>query len=50
MTSMRSKDESDKALKETLYLTSNNKLTKKIKDGEKEDISKMKTYNPKENF
>lgn len=36
-------------LMETLYLTSN-KLLEEIKQGEKEDISKMKEYDPKEEW
>lgn len=37
-------------LMETLYLTSNKKLVEEIKKGEKEDISKMKEYDPKEKW
>ena len=41
--------ESDyKALVETIYLTSQKGLVKKIKDGEKEDIASMSTFNPNE--
>ena len=36
------------ALLETLYLMSQKGLVKRIKDGEREDISKMSTYNPNE--
>ena len=39
--------ESDyKSLVETIYLTSQKGLVKKIKDGEKEDIASMSTFNP----
>ena len=33
---------------ETIYLDSQKGLVEKIKEGEKEDISKMSTYNPNE--
>ena len=33
---------------ETIYLVSQKGLVEKIKEGEKEDITKMSTYNPKE--
>ena len=38
------------ALLETVYLISQKNLVKKIKDGEKEDISSMSTYNPNEEW
>ena len=38
------------AMIETIYLVSQKDLVKKIKDGEKEDISKMSTYNPNEEW
>lgn len=34
------------AMLETIYLLSQKGLVEKIKNGEKEDISKMSTYNP----
>ena len=34
------------AMLETIYLVSQKGLVEKIKEGEKEDISKMSTYNP----
>ena len=34
------------AMVETIYLTSQKGLVEKIKEGEKEDVSKMPTYNP----
>ena len=41
--------ESDyKSLVETIYLTSQKGLVKKIKDGEKEDIASMPTFNANE--
>ena len=36
------------AMLETIYLVSQKGLVEKIKEGEKEDISKMSTYNPNE--
>ena len=36
------------AMLETIYLVSQKGLVEKIKKGEKEDISKMSTYNPTE--
>ena len=36
------------AMLETIYLVSQKSLVEKIKEGEKEDISKMSTYNPNE--
>jgi PHD/YefM family antitoxin component YafN of YafNO toxin-antitoxin module len=36
------------AMLETIYLVSQKGLAEKIKEGEKEDISKMSTYNPNE--
>lgn len=35
---------------ETIYLTSQKGLVEKIKEGEKEDISSMPTYNPDEKW
>ena len=35
---------------ETIYLVSQKGLATKIKQGEKEDISKMSTYNPNEEW
>lgn len=34
------------AMLETIFLVSQEGLVEKIKEGEKEDISKMSTYNP----
>ena len=38
------------AMLETIYLVSQKGLVDKIKEGEKEDISKMSTYNPNEEW
>ncbi len=38
------------AMLETIYLISQKGLVEKIKEGEKEDISSMKTYNPNEEW
>ena len=38
------------AMLETIYLVSQKGLVEKIKEGEKEDISKMSTYNPNEDW
>ena len=38
------------ALMETIYLVSQKGLVERIKKGEKEDISKMSTYNPNEEW
>jgi len=38
------------AMIETIYLTSQKGLVERIKEGEKEDISKMATYNPNEEW
>lgn len=38
------------AMLETIYLVSQKGLVEKIKEGEKEDVSKMSTYNPNENL
>ena len=38
------------AMIETIYLTSQKGLVEKIKEGEKEDISEMATYNPNEEW
>ena len=35
---------------ETIYLVSQKGLVEKIKEGEKEDISQMSTYNPNEEW
>ena len=38
------------AMLETIYLVSQKGLVEKIKEGEKEDISKMSNYNPNEEW
>jgi PHD/YefM family antitoxin component YafN of YafNO toxin-antitoxin module len=38
------------AMLETIYLVSQKGLVEKIKQGKKEDISKMSTYNPNEEW
>ena len=38
------------AMRETIYLISQKGLVNKIKEGEKEKISSMKTYNPNEEW
>lgn len=38
------------AMLETIYLVSQKGLAEKIKEGEKEDISKMSTHNPSEEW
>ena len=38
------------AMLETIYLSSQKGLVEKIKEGEKEDISSMSTYNPNEDW
>ena len=38
------------AMLETIFLVSQKGLVEKIKEGEKEDISKMSTYNPNEEW
>ena len=38
------------AMLETIYLVSQKGLVEKIKESEKEDISKMSTYNPNEEW
>ena len=38
------------AMLETIYLVSQKGLVEKIKEGEKEGISKMSTYNPNEEW
>ena len=38
------------AMLETIFLVSQKGLVVKIKEGEKEDISKMSTYNPNEEW
>lgn len=38
------------AMLETIFLVSQKDLVEKIKEGEKEDISKMSTYNPNEEW
>lgn len=44
-----SEDDYD-SLMETVYLMSHPKLVEKIKEGEKEDISKMEKYDPNEEW
>ena len=39
-----------RAMLETIYLVSQKGLLEKIKEGEKEDISNMSTYNPNEEW
>lgn len=39
-----------KAMLETLYLSSQKGVVEKIKEGEKEDISSMSSYNPNEEW
>ena len=41
-------EEDYNAMIETIYLTSQEKVLKKIKDGEKEDVGSMSVYNPNE--
>ena len=41
-------EEDYNAMLETIFLVSQKGLLKKIKEGEKEDISKMSTFNPNE--
>ena len=43
-------EEEYNALLETIYLISQKGLVQKIKEGEKEDVSKMNTYNPNEKW
>lgn len=43
-------EEDYKSFTETLFLTSVPGLTKKIKEGEKEDMKKMPSYNPNEEW
>lgn len=43
-------EEEYNAMRETIYLISQKGLAEKIKEGEKEDISSMKTYNPNEEW
>lgn len=38
------------AMLETIYLVSQKGLVERIKEGEKEDINKMSTYNPNEEW
>lgn len=38
------------AMLETIYLVSQKGLVEKIKEGEKEDVSEMSTYNPNEEW
>ena len=38
------------AMQETIYLVLQKGLVEKIKEGEKEDISEMSTYNPNEKW
>lgn len=43
-------EEEYNAMLETIYLSSQKGLVNKIKEGEKEDISSMKTFNPNEEW
>jgi PHD/YefM family antitoxin component YafN of YafNO toxin-antitoxin module len=43
-------EEDYNAMLETIFLVSQKGLLKKIKEGEKEDISKMSTFNPNEEW
>lgn len=43
-------EEDYNAITETIYLTSQNGLVKKIKEGDKEKSSKMSRYDPKEEW
>lgn len=43
-------EEEYNAMLETIYLASQKGLIEKIKEGEKEDISEMTTYNPNEEW
>lgn len=43
-------EEEYNAMRETIYITSQKGLLKRIKEGEKEDISSMKVYNPNEEW
>ena len=43
-------EEDYNAMLETIFLVSQKGLLRKIKEGEKEDISKMSTYNPNEEW
>ncbi len=43
-------EEDYNSLLETVYIMSQPELMKKIKEGQKEDISKMKKYDPKEEW
>ena len=43
-------EEEYNALLETIYLISQKGLVRKIKEGEKEEVSKMNTYNPNEKW
>ena len=43
-------EEEYNAMLETIYLISQKGLVNKIKEGEKEDVSSMKTYNPNEEW
>jgi len=43
-------EEEYNSMNETIYLISQKGLLEKIKEGEKEDISNMKTYNPNEEW
>ena len=38
------------AMMETIYLVSQKGLVERIKEGEKEDINSMRTYNPNEDW
>ena len=43
-------EEEYNSMRETIYLVSQKGLVDKIKEGEKEDISTMSTYNPNEEW
>ena len=43
-------EEEYNAMRETIYLSSQKGLVEKIKEGESEDISSMKVYNPNEEW
>ena len=43
-------EEDYNAMLETIFLVSQKGLLRKIKEGEKEDISKMSTFNPNEEW
>ncbi len=43
-------EEDYNSLLETVYIMSQPELMKRIKEGQKEDVSKMKKYDPKEEW